>query len=73
MYDAKKHTVKERIVSLHKPHVRSIVRGKVKAATEFGAKVEISVIKGYVRIEELSWEAYHESETLIPAVERYFQ
>lgn len=73
MYDFKKHTIKERIVSLHQPHVRPIVRGKVKAPTEFGAKVEISVVNGYVRIEKLSWEAYNESETLIPAAKRYHQ
>lgn len=73
MYDAKKHTIKDRIVSLYQPHVRPIVRGKVKAPTEFGAKVEISVINGYVQIERLSWDAYNESETLIPAAERYFE
>lgn len=51
--------MKERIVSLSQPHVRPIVRGKVKAPTEFGAKVEISVINGYVQIERLSCEAYN--------------
>ena len=44
MYDENKHTIKDRIVSLFQPHVRSIVRGKAKAKTEFGAKTEISVV-----------------------------
>lgn len=73
MYDQKKHTIKDRIVSLFQPHVRPIVRGKVKAPTEFGAKVEISIVNGYIQIETLSWDAYNESETLIPAIERYYQ
>jgi hypothetical protein len=31
MYRAKKHTVEDRIVSIHQPHVRPIVRGKARA------------------------------------------
>jgi hypothetical protein len=73
MYDSRKHRVDDRIVSLSQPHVRPIVRGKANAKTEFGAKVEISVIDGYVRLEKLSWDAYNESSTLIPAIDRYYQ
>jgi hypothetical protein len=71
MFDNKKHSVENRIVSISQPHVRPIVRGKTKAPTEFGAKVEISVVNGYVRIEKLSWDAYNESESLIPVIESY--
>jgi transposase, IS5 family len=48
-----------------------LFRGKTKAPTEFGAKVEISVVNGHVRIEKLSWDAYNESESLIPIIEGY--
>ncbi|MFW2488464.1 hypothetical protein ACN077_07785 [Clostridium chromiireducens] len=53
MFDNRKHTIEKRIVSISQPHVRPIVRGKTKAPTEFGAKVEISLANGYVRMENL--------------------
>ena len=37
MFDKKKHSVKDRIVSLTQPYVRPIVRGKASAKTEFEA------------------------------------
>lgn len=43
MYTAKSHQISNRIVSISQPHVRPIVRGKAKAAVEFGAKVAVSV------------------------------
>jgi len=71
MFDTKTHSVANRIVSISQPHVRPIVRGKKNAAVEFGAKVCISMIDGYSFIEKLDWEAYNESEVLIPAIEQY--
>ncbi len=47
MYETKTHQVPDRIVSVHQPWVRPIVRGKATADVEFGAKVAISVIGGY--------------------------
>ena len=49
------------------------MRGKAKAKIEFEAKLEISIIDGYARVEKLSWEAYNESETLEEAVNRYYE
>jgi len=43
MYETKTHQVPDRIVSIHQPWVRPIVRGKATADVEFGAKVAISV------------------------------
>jgi IS5 family transposase len=60
-----------RIVSIHQPWVRPIVRGKTAAPTEFGAKVELSMNNGYARVEEIRWDAYNEGTTLIQSVERY--
>lgn len=73
MYQEKKHKVDDRIVSIHQPWVRPIVRGKATADVEFGAKISISVVDGYTMIEQLDWNAFNESGDLQPAVERYKQ
>lgn len=71
MYDNHTHSVDNRIVSLSQPHLRPIVRGKVKAPVEFGAKLDISVCDGFTRLEKQSFEAYNEATTLKDVVERY--
>ncbi len=71
MYDNNHHAVENRIVSVSQPWVRPIVRGKLTAKTEFGAKLALSLENGYARIEKLSWEAFNESQTLIESCERY--
>ena len=71
MHDEKKHIIPDRIVSICQPHIRPIPRGKAKAKTEFGAKVEISIIKGFARIEPLSFDAYNEGGNLIGIVDKY--
>jgi IS5 family transposase len=72
MYDNKVHSVEHRIVSISQPWIRPIVRGKVKAPTEFGAKFDLSIdSEGYSRIEKISFEAYNESTCLVEAVERF--
>ena len=71
MYKTRIHRVQDRIVNLHHPHVRPIVRGKAGAAVEFGAKVAISLENGYSRIEKLSWDPFNEATTLMETVERY--
>ena len=71
MLDRKSHRIDRRIVSLHQPHVRPIVRGKAGRETEFGAKLTASLENGYTRIERLSWEAYNEASDLQSICERY--
>lgn len=71
MYDNNRHAVENRIVSVSQPWVRPIVRGKLTAKTEFGAKLALSLEDGYARIEKLSWDAFNESQTLIESCERY--
>jgi hypothetical protein len=71
MYQNKTHKVEDRIVSLGQPWVRPIVRGKAKAKCEFGAKLDISVANGYVRLEHTSFDAYNEGGGLIGIIERY--
>lgn len=73
MYDTRTHTVENRIVSISRPHLRPIVRGKAKAQVEFGAKLDISVVDGFTRLETFSFEAYNEATFLIEVIERYRQ
>ncbi len=71
MFDNRTHRVEDRIVSIHQPWVRPIVRGKQTASVEFGAKISIGLCDGYTRIERLDWDAYSEAGDLIAAAERY--
>lgn len=71
MYDTKTNSVPDRIVSITQPWVRPIVRGKQKAKTEFGAKIHVSVVDGYARIETLSFDAYNEAEDFKRALRAY--
>lgn len=54
------YKIKNRIVSLYKPYIRPIVRGKVNKLVEFGAKVHISQVDQINFIEHLSFNAFHE-------------
>lgn len=71
MYENRKYRTEDRIVSISQPHVRPIVRGKASAAVEFGAKLSVSVIDGFVFAEKLEWDAYNENRTLIESLGRY--
>jgi IS5 family transposase len=71
MYKEYIHSVEHRIVSIHQPHVRPIVRGKTNANVEFGAKIHVSLMKGYAFLDELSWEAFNEGSYLMASVEKY--
>ena len=74
MYDNKVHKVENRIVSISQPWIRPIVRGKVKAPVEFGAKLDLSIdAEGYARIENISFDAYNESTCLQDAVNAYYE
>lgn len=71
MYSEKKHQIENRIVSIHQPHIRPIVRGKEKHKVEFGPKINASLQNGYARINDIQYEAYNESTRLIDTVENY--
>lgn len=57
-----------RIVSIDKPYLRPIVRGKEKKAVEFGAKVHKLQVDGISFIEHLSFDAFHEGVRLNEAI-----
>lgn len=71
MYDTHTRRCEDRIVSIHQPYVRPIVRGKASAKTEFGAKLTASIVDGYAEVTTLSWDAYNESQDLVKAAEEY--
>ena len=71
MYDKKVHRVDDRIVSIHQPHVRPMVRGKTGADVEFGSKIQVSLMEGMAFVDELSWDAFNESGSLQASVETY--
>ena len=73
MYENKKRSIEERIVSIEQPYIRPIVRGKAGSSVEFGAKISVSEIEGYVFLDELNWENYNESKYLIEEVEKYYE
>jgi len=65
------YKIKNRIVSLYKPYVRPIVRGKETKKTEFGAKVHISQVDQLNFIEYLSFDAFHEGIRMKKSIERH--
>ncbi|MDH5475443.1 MAG: IS5 family transposase [Cyclobacteriaceae bacterium] len=71
MYDKRIHQCDDRIVSISQPHVRPIVRGKQGKSVEFGAKLGLSVMDGFMTKDTLSWQAYNESEDLVKQAEAY--
>ena len=71
MYDKKTTSVEDRIVSISQPHLRPVVRGKAGTPVEFGAKVNISVVNGYVFLDELSYDPFYEGNLLKEAIANY--
>jgi hypothetical protein len=71
MFDTNTHIVEHRIVSIHQPHVRPIVRGKAQAKVEFGSKIHVSIIDGISFLDELSWDAFNEGSHMLNYIEKY--
>ena len=71
MYDNKVHSVTDRIVSVSQPFIRPIVRGKAGKPVELGAKLDISVVDGWTRLEYRSFDPYNEAGNLQEIVERF--
>lgn len=56
--------IKDRIVSLSKPYIRPMVRGKEAKQVEFGAKVNKLQVDGLSFIEHFSYDAFNEGTRL---------
>ena len=71
MHNNRTHSVPDRIVSVSQPFIRPIVRGKARKPVEFGAKLDISVVDGWTRLECYSFDAYNEAGNLKEMAERF--
>jgi len=60
LFQSGQTSVPDRIVSLYKPYLRPIVRGKENKRVEFGAKLNTWQVGGLNFIEYLSFSAFHE-------------
>lgn len=59
------HTpIKNRIVSLSKPYVRPVVRGKENKSVEFGMKVHMNQVGGVNIVEHVSFDNFNECKRL---------
>ncbi len=61
MYREKSKRIADRIVSLHKPQVRPIKRGKAGKDVEFGPKASLSHVGAFTFLDRLSSDNYNES------------
>ncbi|MEI7726707.1 MAG: IS5 family transposase, partial [Bacteroidota bacterium] len=73
MFSESSHSIEHRIVSIHQPHVRPIVRGKTNAYVEFGAKINVSIMNGFAFLDDFSWDAFNEGTRLMSTVAKYKQ
>ena len=71
MYENKKNSIDDRIVSLTQPHIRPIVRGKAGKSVEFGAKLSAGCRNSYVFIDRISGDNFNESVDLKTQVEEF--
>ena len=68
LFEDPSSTIKDRIVSLFKPYIRPIVRGKENKPVEFGAKVHNHQVGGLNFIEHLDFNAFHEGNRMEDSV-----
>lgn len=71
MHTTRTHSINNRIVSIHQPHVRPMVRGKAGSDVEFGSKIGICVHDGLTFIDNISWDSYNETSDLKTSAENY--
>lgn len=60
MHSKRTHQMEDRIVSIQQPYVRHIVCSKAMTKTEFGAKINISLMYVYARVDHFDWDAFKE-------------
>jgi len=63
-FENPKAKIPDRIVSIHKPYIRPIVRGKENKPVEFGIKVHKMQVGGVSIIEHDSYKAFNECKKL---------
>jgi len=74
MYRRKVSRIEDRIVSLHRPWTRPIVRGKSgDKKVEFGPKASLSYVDGYMFLDHMSSDNFAESTRVDAQIEKYEQ
>lgn len=63
--------VQERIVSVHQPHIRPMVRGKYPIEVEFGPKILLNLKNNFLFLEHLSFNNISDSQLLDTALKGY--
>ena len=71
MHRKQTRSIENRIVNIHQPHVRPIKRGKAGKPTEFGSKLQVSLVDGFAFLDKLSWDNFNESTELQASVEQF--
>lgn len=71
MYRTRTNSIEKRIVSIHQPFIRPVVRGKEGKKVEFGSKMNVSLMNGLTRINQFDFEPFNESVGLQDQVEAY--
>ncbi|MCD6117229.1 transposase [bacterium] len=71
MYADRTHSIEGRIVSLSKPYVRPIVRGKSGKTVEFGMKGNLSYVDGFLFLDHHDYENFHEGTKFQESVEKF--
>ena len=69
--DDARESIPDRIVSIAKPYVRPIVRGKEVKSVEFGAKCNNILVDGISFIEKLSFNAFNEGTRLTHCIKMH--
>ena len=72
MYRQNKNRIDDRIVSLHRPWTRPIVRGKSGGKkVEFGPKAALSYVDGFVFLDHISSDNFAEAALVNTQIEHY--
>jgi len=72
MFRQKKNRIDDRIVSLHRPWTRPIVRGKSgDKKVEFGPKATLSYVDGFVFMDHISSDNFAEATRVDAQIEQY--
>ena len=71
MHSTNTNKIDNRIVNIHQPHVRPIVRGKEGKKVEFGSKLQVCLVNGFTHLDKLSWDNFNEGQCLEASVDSY--
>lgn len=71
LHNGRARRIDDRIVSLHQPHVRPMVRGRAGHPVEFGSKFSVSLVNGIACVDRLRWDAFNEAGDLIAQCQAY--